>query len=153
VPNRPAAGDDPRRFFWAMTHYRRWLSAVYPTMVGDRDISLPQLSVLYLIRTENASMAEMARQLMVAPTVITGLVDRLEARGLLCRHRDTCDRRRVRLALTPEGERMSIETEARLAALFDQSMAKLTPQERHELSRGLDLLNRVIGDLEEGLDG
>lgn len=144
--------DAPHRIFWAITHFRRWSSAMFPIVTQGYDISSQQLSVLYLVRTLGASMADIARQLNVAPTVVTGLVDRLESRGMLSRQPDPTDRRKIRLVLTDQGARASVEIEQRFAELVDQSMEKLSAAERDQLSQGLQLLSNVISDLESEVD-
>ena len=140
--------DDPRRLFWTLTHYRRWVATLIPDVSDDVDISLQQLNVLYLIRVQDASMADMARMLMVAPTVITGVVDRMEARGLVRRERHPTDRRRIQLELTDLGRSISERFEEMVAQRIEQQLSTLTPSERKELSRGLHLLQRVVDELE-----
>src|SRR5262245_54230959 len=118
-PNRNEEAIDPtgahaQRLFWLLPRFTRWAQArALQTRLGG-DLSLQQLTVLYLIRTEGATMSAMARRLMVAPTVLTGIVDRLERRGFVRRENDPLDRRKLRLCLTDEGRRISIEVEQAL---------------------------------------
>jgi DNA-binding MarR family transcriptional regulator len=85
---------------------------------------------------------------MVAPTVLTGIVDRLERRGYVHRENDPLDRRRLRLCLSDEGRRVSIAVEQALVAEVATEMAGLTPGDIAELDRGLELLERVFRGLE-----
>jgi DNA-binding MarR family transcriptional regulator len=48
--------------------------------------------------------SDLARSLQVTMPTVTQMVNVLEARGLLKRHRDPADRRAVRIRLTEEGE-------------------------------------------------
>jgi DNA-binding MarR family transcriptional regulator len=48
--------------------------------------------------------SELARSLNVTMPTVTQMVNVLEARGLLERHRDSADRRAVRIRLTDQGE-------------------------------------------------
>lgn len=54
------------------------------------------------------SMRELAERMRCHPSNITGLVDRLEARGLVERQPDPRDRRVKGLALTPLGEKVRL---------------------------------------------
>ena len=64
-------GGLARHTFWLLPHFTRWAQArALQTRLGG-DLSLQQLTVLYLIRTEGATLSAMARRLMVAPTVLT----------------------------------------------------------------------------------
>jgi DNA-binding MarR family transcriptional regulator len=62
------------------------------------------------------SMGELAERLRCHPSNITGLVDRLEARGLVERRPDPRDRRVKGLALTPTGDQLRILLAQRLYA-------------------------------------
>ena len=65
---------------------------------------------------------------------ITGLVDRLEARGWVQRSRDLGDRRAIRVTLTPAGETKLAETAAPMATALEQSIGTLSVDEVATLS-------------------
>ncbi|MEA2584406.1 MAG: hypothetical protein QOF33_2491 [Thermomicrobiales bacterium] len=136
-----------QRLFWLLPRFTRWAQAraLQTRLTGD--LSLQQLTVLHLIRTEGATLSAMARRLMVAPTVLTGIVDRLERRGYVHRENDPLDRRRLRLCLSDEGRRVSIAVEQALVTEVATEMAGLTPGDIAELDRGLELLERVFRGL------
>ncbi|HEY7034171.1 MAG TPA: MarR family transcriptional regulator [Thermomicrobiales bacterium] len=149
----PSQPDDEtslhaQRLFWLLPRFTRWAQArALQTRLGG-DLSLQQLTVLYLIRTEGATLSAMARRLMVAPTVLTGIVDRLEKRGFVRRENDPLDRRKLRLCLTDDGRRVSIAVEQALVAEVASEMAVLTREDLAELDHGLALLERVFRGLE-----
>lgn len=143
--------DDSRLIFSAITHYRRWLTQLIPSIVPDVDISYQQINVLYLVRTDNASMADMARMLGVAPTVITGLVDRLEARGLIRREAHPSDRRRIQLVLTERGQEISVQIEDAIATRIEYQVQQLDDAARLNLRGGLEAFERLTTDLEATL--
>lgn len=71
-------------------------------------LSLPQVRVLGIIRhvgDAGAQMRTIAMACNVTPRTTTGVVDGLEAAGLVERVPDPTDRRAVIARLTPEGER------------------------------------------------
>ena len=137
-----------QRLFWLLPRFTRWAqSRALQTRVGG-DLSLQQLTVLYLIRTEDATLSAMARRLMVAPTVLTGIADRLERRGYVHRENDPLDRRKLRLCLSDEGRRISIAVEQALVAEVAVEMADLTSEDAAALGQGLALLERVFHGLE-----
>ncbi|HOX01381.1 MAG TPA: MarR family transcriptional regulator [Candidatus Paceibacterota bacterium] len=85
-----AVWDGSRRFF------RRW-------RVGPS-----QFNVLNLLHHRAAGLrpTELGRQLIMHRSNVTGLVDRLAARGLLRREPIPGDRRAQRVVLTPRGRRL-----------------------------------------------
>ena len=143
--------DDSRLIFSAITHYRRWQTQLIPSIVPDVEISYQQLNVLYLVRVDNASMAEMARLLGVAPTVITGLVDRLESRGLIRRQAHPTDRRRIQLVLTERGNEISVQVEEAVASRIERQVQLLDRSDRERLRSGLELFEQLTIDLEAGI--
>ena len=145
---REVQDPNAQRLFWLLPRFTRWAQArALQTRLGG-DLSLQQLTVLYLIRTEGATLSAMARRLMVAPTVLTGIVDRLEKRGFVRRENDPLDRRKLRLCLSDEGHAVSLAVERALVAEVGAEMAELSPDEIAELGRGLVLLERVFRGLE-----
>ncbi|HYG24539.1 MAG TPA: MarR family transcriptional regulator [Verrucomicrobiae bacterium] len=72
------------------------------------DISPSQFNVLNLLsgRPEGLSQTELGRFLLTHRSNVTGLVDRLEKRGLLGRHENSGDRRAYRVVLTAAGKKL-----------------------------------------------
>ncbi len=140
--------NDAKLIFSSFTHYRRWINSLIPAIIPDVEVSSQQLNVLYFVRTEDASMADIARVLGVAPTVITGLVDRLEARGLIRRESHPSDRRRIQLVLTERGHEISSQVEAAVITAIQQQARTLDVEQREHLHEGLVLLEKLMADLE-----
>ncbi|GAA2441392.1 MarR family transcriptional regulator [Streptomyces macrosporus] len=100
-----------------------------------------QARLLTLLRHRPLPMREIARRLKCEPSNVTGIVDRLESRGLVERRPDPADRRVKLAAVTDEGR----ETADRLRASLDfarEPLADLTSAERAVLR---DLLKRMLG--------
>jgi DNA-binding MarR family transcriptional regulator len=130
----------PRLTRWAQTR------VVNEELGGD--LSLRQLSALQMIEDETTTLGDVARRLMVTPAVVTGLIDRLEKRGYVRRVASSGDRRRVNLALTPEGRDAAARSEQRLIDEVGAKMANFSADELKTLEKGLALLDRVLHELE-----
>ena len=126
----------------------RWAQARIERSELGGDLSLRQLSALYIIRHESATLGEVARRLMVTPAVVTGLIDRLEKRGYVRRVNEPGDRRRIHLALTDEGRSRSVDVENSLIADIADRISQLNARDIEALERGLEVLDRVVGELE-----
>lgn len=72
------------------------------------DISPSQFNVLNLLydQPDGCSQTELSRQLIMHRSNVTGLVDRLAARGLVRRADSPTDRRAFTLLLTPGGKKL-----------------------------------------------
>ena len=84
-------------------------------------------------------MREVAYKLGCDASNITGIVDRLEARGLLRRRTDPADRRIKHLTLTPEGVRLRQRVEDLVAVA--PGVSGLSRVEQRTLR---DLLRRAV---------
>ena len=131
-----------------ITRLNRWAQSA---MLQDQikgELSLRQLSALYIIEHEPTTPGQLARRLMVTPAVVTGLIDRLERRGFVRRESESDDRRRIHLELTEAGREAGASVRHELAGYFSSALGALDDQERDQLSAGLDVLLKVISTLE-----
>ena len=107
---------------------------------GACDLSPVQCHVLHLIDPERPlAMSRLAEVLACDASNVTGLVDRLEARGLV-RRRPSAEDRRVRvIQLTPEGSRLRADLLRRMTAgVFP--LSRLSAGERRSLVKILEVL-------------
>lgn len=74
--------------------------------LGTVDLTLPQYRVLILLDGGQEAASALAEKLAVSRPSVTGVVDGLVARGLVERHHDRDDRRRVGHELTDPGRRL-----------------------------------------------
>ena len=80
-------------------------------------------------------IGDLARRLGLDDTTATRLVDRLETAGLAARQSEEGDRRAIVVALTPAGEKLVRQTQARRRTFFRDVLGALEPDERNELVR------------------
>ncbi|SHL05204.1 MarR family winged helix-turn-helix transcriptional regulator [Actinacidiphila paucisporea] len=101
-----------------------------------------QAKVLALLATGPMPMRQIAQRLKCEPSNITGIVDRLQDRGLAERRPDPADRRVKLAAATAAG----LETAERLRDGLDfarEPLAALSERDRTTLR---DLLRRMLGE-------
>jgi len=93
----------------------RTLTGHYDAKLAELHLTLPQAMLLRQLG-DALPMNEAAGKLHCDPSNVTGIVDRLEARGLIERQHLTTDRRVKHLALTPAGRRLRVKVEKILSA-------------------------------------
>ncbi|MBB1260257.1 MarR family transcriptional regulator [Streptomyces sp. OF8] len=101
-----------------------------------------QARVLALLTAGPTPMRRLAQQLKCEPSNVTGIVDRLESRGLAERRPDDTDRRVKLAAATPEGLAMATRLRDTLGDFAAAPLAALSPADRTTLR---DLLRRMLG--------
>ena len=112
--------------------------------VREMDVGLTgrQATALWMAK-DPLSMGELSTQLACDPSSATGIVDRLERKGLVRRVADPVDRRAKRVELTPEGKALRRRIEQRVMAARP-SIAGLTKTEQRQLR---DLLQKAMAGL------
>lgn len=106
------------------------------------DLTPPQFYVLATIGYSGGlPFGEIGEKMMVTVSNLTGIVDRLEDKGLVARERNPRDRRVVRVALTDKGAKLHKSA----IPLFEKSIAELfsslSDEQQKELSH---LLRKLI---------
>lgn len=99
-----------------------------------------QFWVLGALAGRPRRMSDLAECSQISQTSLTGIVDRLEERGLVCRTRSDSDRRVVEVDLTVEGR---ATMEAANAEYFSRVNAVLEPLDPSERELLLSLVRKL----------
>lgn len=103
--------------------------------LGLTALQYTALSVLE--RQGDVTSAQLARNSFVTAQSMADMIAILEGRGLITRHRDQADRRRLVVSLTAEGRALLDRCRPQVAALESAMLAGLAPGEVENLRRGL----------------
>jgi DNA-binding MarR family transcriptional regulator len=113
----------------------------WTAVAAEFELSPPQaMALLRLDPAEGMPMRRLACALHCDNSNVTGIVDRLEDRGLVERRSATHDRRVKMLAVTPRGA----EVRERLAERLEQApapLARLSPEDQRTLR---DIMRRAL---------
>ena len=136
---REAHAKDVVRLTFELTgrlraHFERVAAAV--------DLTPMQARALFVTR-DPVPMGHLADTLHCDASNVTGIVDRLESRGLMTREVDPEDRRRRRLVVTEDGRALADELQARVAT--DHPLLDLGDAD-------LAALHRILSSLGTGED-
>jgi DNA-binding MarR family transcriptional regulator len=86
------------------------------------------------------SQQELGSELRINPSNLVGILDDLEADGLIVRPRDPADRRRHLVDLTPSGQRRLAKAKLAVEAAEEDLLAPLSKGEREQFHRTLERL-------------
>ena len=121
------------KFFFAQREH-------LPSSEGEFDLSPIQCHMLHLIEPGRPlPMSRLAETLSCDASNVTGLVDRLESRGLVRRQPSPEDRRVKALQLTPRGARMRAQLLRRMARR-SLPLSRLSRDKRRTLVKILEAL-------------
>ncbi|PMS38159.1 DNA-binding MarR family transcriptional regulator [Trinickia symbiotica] len=108
------------------------------------DISSQQMGILLVLRRKLATTPfEMSKMLGMDTGLMTRMLDKLEAKGLLVRSRDQQDRRVVNLSLTKDGTAVADQVPEVAVEVLNARLKAFTKDEVAELRR---LLHKFAGD-------
>jgi DNA-binding MarR family transcriptional regulator len=132
---------DPGSEAWSLMHWlmvsnkRRFLATG-----GEFELAPQQMIALRMLGAGPRKMSELAQALFCDNSNVTGIVDRLEERGLVRREAAEGDRRVKLLVLTEEGEFMRSEITKRMAEP-PPAIASLSEKDQRALR---DILQRAL---------
>jgi len=93
---------------------------------------------------QTLSMGDLARRLMIDKSNVTRLCRRMLAEGHIQRLSSSADRRVKHLKLTPSGQRLAKQVEAKSRQRFQRIVQSMSREECSGLLRGLEALNRAV---------
>lgn len=135
------------------------IARLYPLMIArmgrlrtlvheGMDLTYNQYKTLLTIADRGeCSLGDLGRELEVAMSSASQMVDRLVGQGLVHREQDADNRRQVVISLTPRGEGVIAELETGILKRYEQVMARLPEAEQEELVGAFETIARILGKL------
>jgi len=123
--------------YWLRRAYQRHM-AIFATVMADLDLTSIQFSSLVKLRDMKAvTQTELGRLIGIDKATISGVVSRLEKRGLLQFRLDPLDRRSRIIALTAVGETLLSQALQRIEQVGEDTLAPINDAERAALRETL----------------
>ncbi|MGV3577096.1 MAG: MarR family winged helix-turn-helix transcriptional regulator [Devosia sp.] len=120
----------------------------YKPRLDALELTYPQyLAFLVLWEKDDITVKALGERLFLDSGTITPLIKRLEARGLVSRHRDAEDERQVRIRLTDEGRALKDKALSIPLAVIEGAgqSREVTETMRQELVALRDRLDKAAG--------
>jgi DNA-binding MarR family transcriptional regulator len=115
------------RLMWAVDHALQRTSKQMNRSLG---LTGPQRLVVRLLgRTPGMSAGQLAAELHLDPSTLTGILQRLESRRLVQREKDPADARRLRLSLTSRGHLLDAPVPGTIEAALTRALQGRAPRE------------------------
>jgi len=121
-------------------------SSVDPNTDRERSgLTGPQVSVVtHLVLNGPATVTDLARELHLSHSTTSGIVDRLEIRGLVRRVQDEQDRRYTLISVTGIVEDYVRELDTGPFGRLTAALQRATPKQRQTIRDGLALLRTLL---------
>lgn len=150
----PKAEDLAIRVWFRFIRLESRLQTAVAERLRQIGLSVPQCDVLTtLTEAEGVSQQDLAKRLYVTKGNISGLLDRLEAAGLVERRSTASDRRQYEIYLTPTGREAAERAIEIQRSLIRATLGRLPPDHLASFEALLiatrDLMREHGGPLEE----
>jgi len=128
---------------WELVHA---LDVRSKRMVKSVGVTGPQRLVVRMVgQRANQTASELAETLNMHPSTLTGLLARLEDRGLLARAIDVDDRRRARFTLTVAGKKVDKLQRGTVEAAVRRAIARIGDDDLAHTRVAFDRLIEELG--------
>jgi DNA-binding MarR family transcriptional regulator len=133
---------DFMRVLWSIDHSLQRMSK---RMTASLGITGPQRLVIRLVgRYPGITPGELAQVLLVHPSTLTGVLERLHRRGIITRRRDPGDRRRIFLGLTAKGRRYDANRKETIESVVRTVIGNASPGALRATRRVLERLGEAL---------
>jgi MarR family transcriptional regulator, organic hydroperoxide resistance regulator len=130
------------RLIWAVDHGLQRSSKRMAAVLG---LTGPQrLAIRILGRTEGITPGALAEILHLHPSTLTGILRRLEERGVIRRVADLRDSRRSLLFLTPAGRKLDVSVKGTIEEAVRRVLVRSSPERIEEASQLLAAVARSL---------
>jgi len=135
---------DFMRLLWAVDHA---LQSASKRMESNFGMTGPQRLVVRIVgRFPGIAAGRVAEILHVHPSTLTGILKRLESRGLLQRRTDPRDARRALFILTPKGRKLdTIRT-----GIVEQAVRRVLTKDPGKVAAAQEVLHSLSLELDAG---
>jgi DNA-binding MarR family transcriptional regulator len=127
---------------------RRLMQAgeMYTKELGKKyQVSAPQLYCLLALNDHGPlPPSQIARHILVKSSTVTGIVDRLEQKGLVQRVRNSRDRRVINIELTEKGRELARHAPPPIQRTIMDGLKRVSDGQLTEITRGLKLLTDML---------
>ena len=112
---------------------------------SDVDLTVPQADVVFTLgNTQGLTCKQIGGKTLITKGTLTGILDRLEAKGLVRRMRLSEDRRSTRIQLTRAGKRVFAREFPRQIAHLKKRFQRISATELREIRSALQKLRDLF---------
>lgn len=138
------ATDEAREIVGLFRSLRRHLVRGSRAELARSGLTAAQVSVISLLGTNDSmTLGDLSRELELSHSTVSGIVDRLESKGIVKRRPSPDDRRYVQISLTEHvaSQAPALSDDGPIGRL-EAVLRKAAPDERKSIKEGLALLVR-----------
>jgi DNA-binding MarR family transcriptional regulator len=143
TPVRPGTAE--ARILQALRRVLRQVELGSKELESSHGVTAPQLlSLLVICERGSLTQAELSRHILLSASTLVGVLDRLEGKHLIERHRDTNDRRRIHLVPTERGRLVAGSAPLPVHERLVRALSGMESEKRNAMAEQLELLVDIL---------
>lgn len=108
-------------------------------------ITIPQLNIINILsKVEKVKQSDLSQELMTTPAAVSGILDRLEAQGIVERVRSAEDKRVVYARLTDSFKENHNDLDNNIGGFLSLIIQTQEPEEIEKIVQGLEVFKRIL---------
>ena len=144
-PSKRAAGEAFLATVRELVHTYQAFFTYDEAHIRQLGLTVPQFDVIATLgNTSGMMMGQLAEKTLTTKGTLTGIVDRLEKKGLVRREVPPDNRRCFKIVLTPEGEQMFEAVFPDHIAYLKERFDHLSAEELEEIRQNLKRLRKIF---------
>ena len=154
MQSRQSVSDTTEKTYQSIISTYKFMQKSVAKLLASEGLTQPQFYALRFVSKHGpVKMKELSDELQVTPANVTGVIDRLESRGLIKRTAQRGDRRATLLVLTAKGKALHSRVRRRYAEFVQGSLDVFTDDEKRNLMLLLERLQKEMSrrDLADSL--
>ncbi len=148
IGTSPATGFVSSYLLYLLAAASEAASKQFHLRVREMGLRIPEWRVMACLHDQDGLMiTQLAHYALMEQSRITRIIDQMVTRGLVVRHNDTVDGRRVRIYLTDEGQALSSELVKAAKAHELQLLKGLSSDDARNIKPALQALLSSLEDI------
>ena len=113
--------------------------------LSSSGLTMPQITAIRLVaHAGSLTMSQICAEMNASPSTVAGIIDRLEAAGIVERVRSEEDRRVIYVHLAAKGSEKALFAKQTMDTCFSKAFESLADAELHEIERNLDTVLKAF---------
>ena len=113
--------------------------------LSSSGLTMPQITAIRLVaHAGSLTMSQICAEMNASPSTVAGIIDRLEAAGIVERVRSEEDRRVIFVHLAAKGSEKALFAKQTMDTCFSKAFESLSDNELHEIERNLDTVLKAF---------
>ena len=113
--------------------------------LSSSGLTMPQITAIRLVaHAGSLTMSQICAEMNASPSTVAGIIDRLEAAGIVERVRSEEDRRVIYVHLAAKGSEKALFAKQTMDTCFSKAFESLADDELHEIERNLDTVLKAF---------